>query len=116
MTTTTTTTTTTDTTTTQPAVAPSLVVDGVDVGKAATDALGGLTTALGGVTDAATAQAAVTSLRRLPPTLDGLIAQTKLSPEQKAASLGTGACHHQPAGCRDQGDGDPWRRRDPRSR
>lgn len=86
MTTTTTTTTTTDTTTTQPAVAPSLVVDGVDVGKAATDALGGLTTALGGVTDAATAQAAVTSLQAAPATLDGLIAQVaKLSPEQKAA-------------------------------
>lgn len=80
------TTTTTDTTTTQPAVAPSLVVDGVDVGKAATDALAGLTTALGGVTDATTAQAAVTTLQAAPATVDGLIAQVaKLSPEQKAA-------------------------------
>ncbi len=81
-----TTTTTDTTTTTPPAVAPSLVVDGVDVGKSVTDALGGLTTALGGVTDAASAQAAVTTLQAAPATVDGLIAQAaKLSPEQKAA-------------------------------
>lgn len=73
---------------TQPATpaAPSLTVAGVDVGKQVTDAMAELQTTLNGVTDAATAQAALPKLQTATDTfnkVDGMLGQ--LSAEQKAA-------------------------------
>ncbi|MBD9371297.1 DUF937 domain-containing protein [Rhizobium sp. ARZ01] len=71
---------------TQPATpaAPSLTIGGVDVGKQVTDAMRELETTLNGVTDAATAQAAVPKLQTATDAFDkvgGMLGQ--LSAEQK---------------------------------
>lgn len=76
---------------TQPATpaAPSLTVAGVDVGKQVTDTMAELQTTLNGVTDAATAQAALPKLQTATDTfnkVDGMLGQ--LSAEQKAALSG----------------------------
>jgi hypothetical protein len=66
--------------------APSLMVAGVDVGKQASDAVANIETALGGVTDAASAQAAVSKVQAQSDALDkvsGVLGQ--LSAEQKTA-------------------------------
>ncbi|MFD1327437.1 DUF937 domain-containing protein [Mycoplana ramosa] len=76
---------------TQPATpaAPSLTVAGVDIGKQVTDTMAELQTTLNGVTDAATAQAALPKLQTASDTFDkvgGMLGQ--LSAEQKAMLSG----------------------------
>ncbi|SOC35172.1 uncharacterized protein DUF937 [Rhizobium subbaraonis] len=69
-----------------PAPAGGLVVGGVDVGKQVTDTLASLQTALGGVTDAATAQSALPQVQTATDAIDkvsGMLGQ--LSAEQKAS-------------------------------
>jgi hypothetical protein len=64
----------------------SLTVDGLDIGKQVTDSITSLRTALGGITDAATAEAALPKLRNATAQFDkvhGLIGQ--LSAEQRKA-------------------------------
>jgi hypothetical protein len=66
--------------------AAEILVDGVDVGKQAMTTLDGLKTALGGITDVATAQAALPKLQEAVTAIDGLSgAAAKLSGEQKTA-------------------------------
>jgi hypothetical protein len=70
-------------------VAPNLTVGGLDVGKQVTDSIANLRTALGDVTDAATAQAALPKLKDATAQIDkvgGLIGQ--LSPEQRKILAG----------------------------
>ena len=80
---------TTTTTTTAPATTPAagaIMVDTVDVAKTLGDSVAGLTAALGGVTDAASATAAVAKLQDAAKgitTVSGLAA--KFTPEQKTA-------------------------------
>lgn len=84
---------TTDTGGTAPAVT-DLMVDGVDVGKQVTTALDGLKTALGGITDVASAQAALPKLQETVTAIDGVTGMmAKLSAEQKTglAALVTAA-------------------------
>lgn len=76
---------------TQPATpaAPSLTVGGVDIGKQVTDAMAGLETTLNGVTDAASAQAALPKLQTATDAFDkvgGVLGQ--LSAEQKTMLSG----------------------------
>lgn len=81
----TTTTTTTGTETTPPAVT-EIKVDGVDVGKQVTTTLDSIRSTLGGITDAATAQAALPKLQAASTSLDGVSAlMAKLSAPQKTA-------------------------------
>lgn len=76
---------TTGTGVTTPAVT-DMVVDGVDVGKQMTATLDGLKTALGGITDVATAQAALPKLQATATALDGVTGMLpKLSAAQKTA-------------------------------
>jgi hypothetical protein len=83
-------TTTTEQTQTTPEQAPAqsagLNVDGVDVGKSLNDVIGGLTTTIGTVTDATSAQAALPKLQELGTTVDQVVAvSAKFTPEQKTA-------------------------------
>jgi len=67
----------------------SLTVGGVDVGKQVTDSIASLRTTLGGITDAASAQAALPKLQGVTAEIDkvvGMIGQ--LSPEQRKALVG----------------------------
>lgn len=79
-------------TVTTEAVAPaakSLVLDGVDLGQQVTSVFDNLKTTLGGVTDAATAQAALPKLEEAVKSVDGLSGMlSKLSAEQKAMLAG----------------------------
>lgn len=81
----TTTTTTTGTETAPPAVT-EITVDGVDVGKQVTTTLDGIKTSLGGITDVATAHAALPKLQEASTALDGVSGMMpKLSAPQKTA-------------------------------
>ena len=78
----------TATTTTQPATgtAASLTVDGVDLGASVTTAIDGLKTSLEGITDAATAQAALPKLQEATGALEKVNGMAgKLQAEQKSA-------------------------------
>lgn len=76
---------TTDTGGTTPAVT-DMMVDGVDVGKQMTGTLDGLKTELAGITDVASAQAAVPKLQATATAIDGVSGMmAKLSPGQKTA-------------------------------
>ena len=69
--------------------AQSLTVGGLDVGKQVTDSVTSLRTTLGGITDAASAQAALPKLQEVTAQIDkvdGLLAQ--LSPEQRKVLAG----------------------------
>jgi hypothetical protein len=69
-----------------PAAATSLVVDGMDIGTQVTSVFDGLKTTLGGITDAASAQAALPKLDEAVKTVDGMSGVLgKLSAEQKTA-------------------------------
>jgi hypothetical protein len=64
-----------------------LTVDGIDVGQQVTSVFGTLQTALGGVTDVATAQAALPKIQDVAKTVDGMSAvAAKFTPEQKTAA------------------------------
>jgi hypothetical protein len=64
--------------------ATALVVDGVDVNAQLTTAFDGLKTTLGGITDAASAQAALPKLQEAVTSVDGLTAMAaKLTPAQR---------------------------------
>jgi hypothetical protein len=64
--------------------AASLVVDGVDLNSQISSVVDGLKSSLGGITDAASAQAALPKLEETLKSVDGLAAiMGKLSPEQK---------------------------------
>ena len=68
---------------------PSLTVGGLDIGKQVTDSITSLRTTLGGITDAASAQAALPKLREVTTQIDkvdGLLGQ--LSPEQRRVLAG----------------------------
>src|SRR6516225_1856959 len=68
---------------------PSLTVGGLDIGKQVTDSITSLRTTLGGITDAASAQAALPKLREVTTQIDkvdGLLGQ--LSPEQRKVLAG----------------------------
>jgi hypothetical protein len=68
---------------------PSLTVGGLDIGKQVTDSITSLRTTLGGITDAASAQAALPKLREVTTQIDkvdGLLGQ--LSPEQRKVVAG----------------------------
>jgi hypothetical protein len=79
------TTTTTDATTTAPAVT-DMMLDGVDIGKQVTTVLDGLKTSLSGITDVATAQAALPKLQEAVAAIDGVSGMLgKLSAGQKSA-------------------------------
>ncbi len=72
------------TSTQTPPAATELVVDGVDVGKQLTTALDGVKSSLGGITDAATAQAALPKLQEATAAIDSISGTVgKLSAEQK---------------------------------
>jgi hypothetical protein len=67
----------------------SLTVGGLDIGKQVTDSITGLRTALGSITDAATARAALPKLQEVTAQIDkvdGLLGQ--LSPEQRKVLAG----------------------------
>jgi hypothetical protein len=69
--------------------AQSLTVGGLDVGKQVTDSVSSLRTTLGGITDAASAQAALPKLREVTDQIDkvdNLLGQ--LSPEQRKVLAG----------------------------
>lgn len=71
--------------TTTPA-ATSLTIDGVDIGAQVTSVFDGLKTTLGGITDAASAQAALPKLQEAVKTVDGMSGVIgKLSAAQKTA-------------------------------
>ena len=66
----------------------SLVVGGLDIGKQVTDSISSLRTTLGGITDAASAQAALPKLQEVTTQIDkvdGMIGQ--LSAEQRKSPL-----------------------------
>ena len=68
---------------------PSLTVGGLDIGKQVTDSTTNLRTALGGITDAASARAALPKLQEVTAQIDkvdGLLGQ--LSPEQRKVLAG----------------------------
>jgi hypothetical protein len=68
---------------------PSLTVGGLDIGKQVTDSITNLRTTLTGITDAASAQAALPKLREVTAQIDrvdGLLGQ--LSPEQRKVLAG----------------------------
>jgi len=69
--------------------ATSLVVDGVDVNAQLTSAFDGLKSTLGGITDAASAQAALPKLQEAVTSVDGLTAvAAKLTPAQRTMMSG----------------------------
>ena len=68
---------------------PSLTVGGLDIRKEVTDSITNLRTALGGITDAASARAALPKLQEVTDRIDkvdGLLGQ--LSPEQRKVLAG----------------------------
>ena len=68
---------------------PSLTVGGLDIGRQVTDSVTNLRTALGGITDAASARAALPKLQEVTAQIDkvdGLLGQ--LSPEQRKVLAG----------------------------
>ena len=68
---------------------PSLTVGGLDIRKEVTDSIGNLRTTLAGITDTASAQAALPKLREVTAQIDkvdGLLGQ--LSPEQRKVLAG----------------------------
>ncbi len=70
-------------------IAQNLMVGGVDVSKQVTDSIANLRNTLGGVTDAASAEAALPKLRDITAQIDqvdGLIGQ--MTPEQKKLLAG----------------------------
>ena len=70
-------------------MAQNLIVGGVDVSKQVTDSIANLRNTLGGVTDAASAEAALPKLRDITAQIDqvdGLIGQ--MTPEQKKLLAG----------------------------
>jgi Bacterial protein of unknown function (DUF937) len=72
-----------------PTIVQNLMVGGVDVSKQITDSVANLRTTLGGVTDAASAQAALPKLRDITTQIDqvdGLIGQ--MTPEQRKLLAG----------------------------
>jgi hypothetical protein len=72
-----------------PQAVKEVVVEGVDVGKQLTGALDGLRTTLGGITDAATAEAALPRLQETVTAVDGITGLlAKLSPEQRSMLAG----------------------------
>jgi hypothetical protein len=80
--------TTVDTTTTTPAVT-DMTLDGVDIGKQVTTTLDGISSSLGGITDLATAQAALPKLQEAVTAVDGLSGMLgKLSATQKTTLAG----------------------------
>ena len=69
--------------------ATALVADGVDVNAQLTTAFDGLKTTLGGITDAASAQAALPKLQEAVTSVDGLTAMAaKLTPTQRTMLSG----------------------------
>jgi hypothetical protein len=71
------------------AAAAAINIDGVDVNKSLGDVFTGLTSTLGGVTDAATATAAVPKLQELASSVDKVAGVAgKFSPEQKTVVAG----------------------------
>lgn len=69
-----------------PPAVTEIMVDGVDVGKQATTTLDGIKASLGGITDVATAQAALPKLQESATAVDGLSGMmAKLSAPQKTA-------------------------------
>lgn len=69
--------------------ATALVVDGVDINAQLTSAMDGLKSTLGGITDAASAQAALPKLQETMTAVDGMSALLgKLSPEQRSMVAG----------------------------
>ena len=72
-----------------PQAVKEVLVEGVDVGKQLTGALDGLRTTLGGITDAATAQAALPKLQETVTAVDGISGLlAKLSAEQRSMLAG----------------------------
>jgi len=72
-----------------PQAVKEVMVEGVDVGKQLTGALDGLRTTLGGITDAATAQAALPKLQETVTALDGISGLlAKLTAEQRSMLAG----------------------------
>ena len=70
-------------------MAQNLMVGGVDISKQVTDSIANLRSTLGGVTDAASAQAALPKLRDITTQIDqvdGLIGQ--MTPEQRKLLAG----------------------------
>jgi hypothetical protein len=72
-----------------PQAVKEVMVEGVDVGKQLTGALDGLRTTLGGITDAATAQAALPKLQETVTAVDGISGLlAKLTAEQRSMLAG----------------------------
>ena len=72
-----------------PQVVKEVMVDGVDVGKQLTGTLDGLRTTLGGITDAATAEAALPKLQETVTAFDGISGlAAKLTAEQRSMLAG----------------------------
>jgi hypothetical protein len=68
---------------------PSLTVGGLDIGKQVTDSITNLRTTLAGITDAASAQAALPKLREVTTQIDKVDALLgQLSPEQRKVLAG----------------------------
>ena len=67
----------------------SLMVSGLDIGKQVTDSISSLRTTLGGITDVASAQAALPRLREVTAQIDKVAGMTgQLSPEQRKLLAG----------------------------
>jgi hypothetical protein len=72
-----------------PQAVKEVMVDGVDVGKQLTGTLDGLRTTLGGITDAATAEAALPKLQETVTAFDGISGlAAKLTAEQRSMLAG----------------------------
>ena len=72
-----------------PQAVTEVMVEGVDIGKQLTGALDGLRTTLGGITDAATAEAALPRLQETVTAVDGISGLlAKLTPEQRSMLAG----------------------------
>ena len=72
-----------------PQAVKEVLVDGVDVGKQLTGTLDGLRTTLGGITDAATAEAALPKLQETVTAFDGISGlAAKLTAEQRSMLAG----------------------------
>jgi hypothetical protein len=69
--------------------AQSLMVSGLDIGKQVTDSISSLRTTLGGITDVASAQAALPKLQEVTAQIDKVAGMTgQLSPEQRKLLAG----------------------------
>lgn len=69
--------------------AQALVVGGVDLGKQLGEVVDGLKTSLGGITDAASAQAQLPTLQQLQAKLDGMTATVEGLPAEGKSALAT---------------------------